>query len=155
MTALPLRMKSCAVIFGKACDSARTTCRPFARVTDVRFGQATGRSGPRAGAEVACGLTAGIVLEVVGVIGRLHLISQFPLEGAAHHDSAIARDEIFLRDGLHLRGRDGEKAVEHRVDAIGIAVEKREACEIVHEAEARHIGTHAAFEHRVVIGAEV
>jgi hypothetical protein len=48
-------------------------------VTDVRFGQATGRSGPRAGAAVVWELAADIVLEVVGVIGRLHLISQFSL----------------------------------------------------------------------------
>src|SRR5580704_13383470 len=77
--ALPLRMKSWAVIFGKVCDSARTTSRPFARVTEVRFGQATGRSGPRAGAAVLCELTAGIVLEDVGVIGRLHSIFRFLL----------------------------------------------------------------------------
>src|SRR5579864_1039406 len=75
-------------------------------------------------------------------------------DGTAYDDGAIARDEIFLRDGLRLRGGDGEEAIEHRVDAFRIAVEKRETCEIVHEAEARHIGTHAAFEHRVVIGAE-
>src|SRR5579862_2581438 len=77
--ALPLRMKSWAVIFGKVCDSARTTSRPFASVTDVRFGQATGRSGPRAGAAVVWGVAAGIVLEDVGVIGRLHSIFRFPL----------------------------------------------------------------------------
>src|ERR1700722_4134593 len=67
VAALPLRMKSWAVIFGKVCDSARTTSRPFARVTDVRFGQATGRSGPKPGAAVVWVVTAGVVLDVVGV----------------------------------------------------------------------------------------
>ena len=53
-----------------------------------------------------------------------------------------------------MRGGDGEETVEHRVDAFRIAVEECEACEIVHEAETRHVGTHAAFEHRVIIGAK-
>src|SRR6202021_2966844 len=75
-------------------------------------------------------------------------------DGTAYDNRAIARDEIFLRDCLRLRGGDGEEAVKHRVDALRIAIEKREKCEIVPEAEARHVGTHAAFEHRVVIGAE-
>ncbi len=82
MAALPLRMKSWAVIFGKVCDSARTTSRPFARVTDVRFGHATGRSGPRAGAAVVWELAAGIVPVVIGVVEvivRLHSIFRFPL----------------------------------------------------------------------------
>src|ERR1700733_2692912 len=75
-------------------------------------------------------------------------------DGAAHDNGAIARDEIFLRDGLRLRGRDGEETVEDRVDAFRVAVEERETCGIVHEAEARHVRTHAAFEHRVIIGSE-
>ena len=37
---------------------------------------------------------------------------------------------------------------------LRIAIEKSEAREIVHQAEARHVGTHAAFEHRVVVRAE-
>src|SRR5579864_6678685 len=75
-------------------------------------------------------------------------------DGTAYDDGAIARDEIFLRDCLRLGGGDGEEAVEHRVDTFRIAVEKRETCQIVHEAKARHVGTHAAFEHRVIIRAE-
>src|SRR4029077_19705417 len=71
-------------------------------------------------------------------------------DGTAYDDGTIARDEIFLCDGLRLRGSDGEEAVEHRVDTFRIPVEKRETCQIVHEAEARHVGTHAAFQHRVI-----
>ena len=38
--------------------------------------------------------------------------------GPAYEDRAIARHQIFLRDRLHLLGRDGEKTIEHRVHAI-------------------------------------
>ena len=53
-----------------------------------------------------------------------------------------------------LLGRDGEKSVEYRVDAFRIAVEQSEAREVVHQAEAGHVGAHAAFEHRIIIRAE-
>ena len=37
---------------------------------------------------------------------------------------------------------------------LRIAIEQREARQIMHQAEARHVRTHSAFEHRVIVGAE-
>src|SRR5580700_984369 len=65
--AFPLRKNSCAEIFGKVRASARTTCRPLARVRTVRFGHATGRSGPRAGGEERCACVVTVV-EVIEIL---------------------------------------------------------------------------------------
>src|SRR5580704_906378 len=65
--AFPLRKKSCAEILGNVRASARTTCMPLTRVTTMRLGQATGRSGPRAGGEErgACVVTVVEVIEIL------------------------------------------------------------------------------------------
>src|SRR4029077_16717697 len=69
-------------------------------------------------------------------------------------DGAILRDEIFLGDFLNLLRSDGEEAIEDGVDAFGVAIEQGEAREILHQSKAGHVGTHAAFEHRVIVRAK-
>src|ERR1700735_114391 len=74
--------------------------------------------------------------------------------GTPRHNGTFSRNQIFFRDRVDFRRSYSHKAVEHGVDAIRIAVEKREAGEIVHQAEAWHVRAHASLEHRIIICAK-
>ncbi len=117
-------------------------------VRTVRFGQATGRSGPSAGALVSAEYAAA----TVRICGGHGVISS--AAGRRISTARFVGTRNLLRGGLRFRWSDVEKAVENRVHAVRIAIEQREAREIMHQAEARHVRAHSAFEHRVIIGAE-
>src|SRR6202046_4901724 len=76
------------------------------------------------------------------------------IHGKPRHNGTISRNQIFFRDRVDFRRSYSHKAVEHGVDAIRIAVEKREAGEIVHQAEAWHVRAHASLEDALIICGE-
>ena len=88
-------------------------------------------------------------------IANVRIRRRWKIYRPAYQHGAILRHEIFFRGRLHALGRDSKKTIEDRVDAVGIAVEEREAREIVHQAEAWHVRAHAGFEHGVEIGAKL
>ena len=65
----------------------------------------------------------------------------------------LRRHEIFLREGLYLLRRYAQEAGENLVHPVRVAVEQSEARQQMHQAESRH-GISAAFQHRIIIGAE-
>src|SRR5579862_1158065 len=75
-------------------------------------------------------------------------------ERLANEDGAAMGDEHFLSDVADLRRSDGEEVVKDGVDALRVAVEESEAGQVMHQAEAGHVGAHAAFEHGVEVGTE-
>src|SRR5215469_18440277 len=72
-------------------------------------------------------------------------------DGLADEDGAVFAGQIFLGNGLDFGGGDGGQFAENGVDAMRVVVEKREACESVHQAEAGHTAV-AGFEHGIKIG---